>query len=135
MNQEESIALWRKGKDAWTAWAEDMLHKQTALEGAGLWKVDRNGEGETPEARDWVEAAKVDLSALRLMTRTSAPESAIPTLVIVEGDVIGFDGFVFPWHAMFRGALFSGEARFVGAQFHGRQTSKACSFMGKRILG
>jgi len=135
MNQEESIALWRKGKDAWTAWAEDMLHKQTALEGAGLWKVDRNGKGETHEARDWVEAAKVDLSGLRLMTRTSPPESPDPTLVIVEGDVIGFDGFVFPWHAMFRGALFSGEARFVGAQFHGPTDFEGVQFHGQTDFG
>ena len=31
MNQDESIALWRRGKDAWNAWAEDMLRQKAEL--------------------------------------------------------------------------------------------------------
>ena len=34
MNKEESLALFKQGKDAWNAWAEEMLAQRKALEGA-----------------------------------------------------------------------------------------------------
>jgi hypothetical protein len=51
MDQQESIVLWRQGKDAWNAWAKDMLAKKAALEKTGAWKVDYRGEGQNDNAR------------------------------------------------------------------------------------
>jgi uncharacterized protein YjbI with pentapeptide repeats len=135
MNQDESIALWRKGEEAWNAWAEDMLCQKVELEKEGIWQVDEKfrSEGRNGETRKWIEAARVNLPGLRFMTRALAetakkqagqddgsaqpPEAHVRTLV-VESDKISFDGFVFPWLASFRDAQFHGHAAFGDSQFH-----------------
>ncbi len=40
MNQEQSLALFAKGQDAWNAWAEQMLGERAALEADGSWVGD-----------------------------------------------------------------------------------------------
>ena len=42
MKQDESIARWRRGKDAWNAWAEDMLRQKAELQKAGIWNGDKS---------------------------------------------------------------------------------------------
>ena len=128
MNQDESIALWRQGNEAWNGWAADMLRQKAELERAGFWK-NNDGNGENEETCKWIEAASIDLSGLRFMTPgladaaekqagqqeegSSPPDADVKTL-IVEGD-----GFVFPWHARFEAAQFHEDADFRNAQFHG----------------
>ena len=65
MNQEQSIALWRQGKDAWNAWAEDMLRQKAELEKADaqaelFWKlcdgvVRADIKGRNDATRQWIE--------------------------------------------------------------------------------
>jgi hypothetical protein len=134
MDQDESIALWLKGKDAWNAWAEDILRQKAELEKAGVWNGDKSLEQWSDETRKWNDAAETQMFGLRLMTRAFAdtaekqvgpPEeysgradANIKTLII-DGDYINFNGFVFPWQAWFSDAQFHGGAQFEGAQFHG----------------
>jgi hypothetical protein len=40
MTRDETIALFLKGKDAWNAWAEDMLAQRKALEDSGAVAVE-----------------------------------------------------------------------------------------------
>jgi hypothetical protein len=51
MTRDETIALFLKGKDAWNAWAEDMLAQRKALEESGQWqfKADQFGSFGTGE--------------------------------------------------------------------------------------
>lgn len=148
MNQDESIALWRQGKEAWNAWADDILRQKAELEKAGTWQVEDDGiaiMGSNSETRKWMETAQIDLSGLHFMSPALAkigqeedgsppPEADVKTLV-VEGDTIGFNGFVFPWLANFRGAQFYGEAEFgvdfQGAQFHGQAHFRFAEFHGQ----
>lgn len=36
MNREETHALWAQGRDAWNAWAQEMLAEKARLEEAGV---------------------------------------------------------------------------------------------------
>ena len=72
MNQDESVALWRRGKDAWNAWAEGMLRQKAELQKAGAWNGDKPHAQWSDETRKWNEAAQTDLSGLRFMTRALA---------------------------------------------------------------
>lgn len=91
MKQDESVALWRRSKDAWSAWAEEMLRQKAELEKTGTWNGDKPQAQWSDETRKWNEAAQTDLSGL-------------------EGDDIDFNGFVFPWRALF-GSQLEGVAR------------------------
>ena len=134
MNQDESVALWRRGKDAWNAWAEDMLRQKAELEQAGVWNGDKSEDEWSGETCKWNEAAQIDLSRLRFMTRAladtaekqvgqpeegSRPADANIKTLVVECDCIDFNGFVFPRRAWFSHAQFHGDAQFLGARFHG----------------
>ena len=35
MNKEQSLALWRQGRDAWNAWATAMLDRRAEMERDG----------------------------------------------------------------------------------------------------
>jgi len=59
MNQEQSIALWRQGKEAWNAWANEMLAKRETLCTSGKWSVKADYKGEisssNSETTVWLE--------------------------------------------------------------------------------
>lgn len=144
MNQEESVALWWQGKDAWNAWAEATLVEKKTLKDAGAWQVNEKGEGQNDETRKWMKDTTVDLSGMRFMTRALADldltqagiykdafshsSANINPQIVVEGDVIDFSGFVFPCQAWFGGAQFYGQAAFGAAQFYGQAGFRATQF-------
>ncbi len=98
MNQEQSLALFANGRDAWNAWAEQMLDARAALEADGTWVED-------PTEREWNEATRAwHTAAAADFTKYTFQEPA------------DFSGFVFPGRAGFGGASFSGDARFVGVR-------------------
>jgi hypothetical protein len=37
MNKDETLALYEQGKDAWNAWAKEMLKRRAEMETAGTW--------------------------------------------------------------------------------------------------
>lgn len=91
MNKEETLALWQKGKDAWNAWAHQMLARRAEMERDGTWAASRNvlgHEGPGDEATaGWMDEAAAD-----------------------------FEGQAFEAVADFRGFL-SGAAKFENATF------------------
>ena len=66
MNQDESVALWRQGRDAWNAWAEGMLRQKAELEKSGSWNGDKSDIEWNDETRKWMEVAEIDLPACAL---------------------------------------------------------------------
>jgi hypothetical protein len=55
MNRDETVAPFLQGREAWNAWAEQMLAERRALEAAGTWKSRREYSDErsatTPDKR------------------------------------------------------------------------------------
>lgn len=128
MNREESIALWRRGEDAWNDWAKNMQRQKAHLETTGAWNGDGVSAQRTSEALKWIEAASVDLSGLRFSTRAQSGKNEENSqlkpdvdvkIVVVEGDQIDFAGLMFPWEVRFDDAQFHGHADFHLAEFYG----------------
>jgi len=105
MNQEQSIALWRQGKEAWNAWVNEMLAKRETLCTSGKWSVKADYKGEispsNSETTEWLECAKSDFSSFVFDEVTGA----------------NFESFVFPGDADFRGAVFKARADFWDCNF------------------
>ncbi len=99
MNREETWALYQQGKDAWNAWAAEMLAKRKAMEDAGEWAVDESQLAQNEATKEWFEAAEAVFRARDFE------------------NIIEFDGIVFPGLADFRFAKFLEEARFIGVHF------------------
>ena len=89
MNHEQSIALWQLGKDAWNAWADDMLRQKTEMEKAGTW----NGDSDAPisaETRSWMDAASINFNSIHFMTQALANKEAA-RIEAATIDVSGLD--------------------------------------------
>ncbi len=110
MNTEETLALWRQGKDAWAAWARGVLEKKHALEKAGKWSVDWYGEGQNEETKAWIEEATASFAGER-----------------VDGHA-DFGGLHFPGPTDFDDARFAGTADFTAARFDGNACFEAAQF-------
>ncbi len=110
MNQEETLALWRKGKDAWNAWSNSMLEARKTLEERGDWKARKNAFGfEEPSnhiTSEWFSTASVEFS-----THASR-------FVFVEPTV--FESYIFPSYSYWQRAVFKNDAVFKNAVFHGK---------------
>ena len=112
MNEEESLALFAQGRDAWNAWTGKMSTEREALQAAGTWIAGRDEAEWNDATRAWHEAAKADFGEHQFK------ESA------------DFSGFVFPDHAWFSEATFSGDARFNEAVFLGDAWFSEATFSG-----
>ena len=136
MNQDETIALFLQGKDAWNAWAEAMLAEREAMEADGRWAAEHDAgdlEPQNDATRDWMARASANFSVARFVTRAVADAEKAKgrdkeqntldmprvKLIIAEKHIIGFQGWIFPWKVGFDKAQFHGRAEFDGAQFHG----------------
>jgi uncharacterized protein YjbI with pentapeptide repeats len=150
MTRDESIALFLQGREAWNAWAEALLAEKKALEAAGRWQVHDDDRDQNDETRAWIAAATIDLSGLLFVTQALAdaaeqqtghkkklppPSEADVKSILVEGDVIDFSGFIFPWQARFEDAQFHGKAVFWSAQFHGAAGFGRAQFHGEAGFG
>ena len=106
MNKEESLALYKEGRKAWNAWAEEMLAQRTKLEETGDWMaevLEETGrlQGKNAATQDWLAVARSDFSALNF-----------------ENEV-DFSDFVFPEDAEFAEAKFAHKAQFRNTRFSG----------------
>jgi len=123
MNKEETLALWRQGKRAWTEWASRIADKRKALERAGQWSADWFGEGQNTAAKAWLEEAAADFSGAELAG---------------EAD---FSGLQFPGPADFDDAKFGGAANFAGTRFAGNVSfentrfAAGANWTGAKFLG
>ncbi len=126
MNQEQSIALWRHGKEAWNAWAKEMLCTREELKASGAWVEEKDEAGRlhalSNEARIWLDNAKVDFSACNFVAESRQVLSAH------AGDAVNFTEIVFPDVALFDGTTFVGASKFNRATFNGRVSFRNCTF-------
>ena len=99
MDREETWRLFKQGKDAWNAWAEEMLAKRKALEEAGEWETNERRIGQNSLTLEWQQNAKADFDGRAFSGGAE------------------FDSFVFPGGVRFQHAVFSGDAGFVSAKF------------------
>lgn len=102
MNKEESLALYEKGRDAWNAWANDMLAKKAELEKDGQWQIDADGQGINPETKKWIDESRVDFSGYTFEEKSN------------------FTSFIFPDFVDFTRTIFRAEARFHATKFEGK---------------
>ena len=122
MNKDETLALYAQGKDAWNAWAKDMLDRRAEMEKAGTWQVRpcesfEFTEGQNVETRVWFDAVRVDFKGHTFEEQANEEEAS-------------FAGFVFPGDADFSKATFSGDAHFECTTF-----SEYVKFRGVKFSG
>jgi Pentapeptide repeats (9 copies) len=143
MNREDTVALFLQGREAWNAWAEEMLCERKAMEAAGHWAVgeDASGklEGKNDETRAWMGAAAADFSRCLFLVREAAGENkketdsgAEPTVksISIDAERIDFGGYVFPGRAGFESATFTGYTRFRRGIFKGSAYFRSATFTG-----
>ena len=112
MNKEETLALWRQGRDAWNAWAKEMLDRRAAMEEAGTWSASRDWPPEKGNkiTDGWMAAAAADFAA-------HVDASADFTGSVFPGRA-NFSEATFQKDAYFNSATFSGDAQFGSATFN-----------------
>jgi hypothetical protein len=121
----------------WNAWAEARLAERRAMEADGRWAAEEDWKGDlepqNDDTRAWMENAKADFSRCLFLVRGAEgtketvgedkEEAATPELAVksvsLDGNLIRFDGFIFPGDASFQSATFTGTARFQSATFTG----------------
>jgi uncharacterized protein YjbI with pentapeptide repeats len=111
MDKEESLALYAKGKDAWNAWANDMLTKKAVLEKAGQWEIDTDGQGINQKTRDWMDKSTTNFYKHIFSERAD------------------FSGFIFPYFGYFDRTEFSANAEFYGVKFIGKTSFHNVKFI------
>jgi hypothetical protein len=94
MNYEETHALFAKGKEAWNAWANEMLAQKKAFEDAGTWAANQ---------KKWEEEAKAVFSDR---------DQKHPFK-----DFVDFSHFIFPGDTRFTKVTFRQGAAFSEATF------------------
>ena len=119
MDQQQTLALWAQGKDAWNAWAEELLGRRKAMEAAGTWAATKDFFGSLEGQNDGTRAFLADAAAV-FSTNDSKHT--------FEQDQ-DFSGRKFPGAAWFGGAAFSGDAWFVLAKFKGYTSFANATFV------
>ena len=137
LDQEETFALYAKGRDKWNAWANALLEERRALEAT---PPDLNGTQDNMAA--WLAKARADFSAQTLILSSSTHSKSCEEVKVcapvedgitascrtLDGANFDFNGFVFPSDVTFRGTRFQGNALFQQANFMGM-----AQFLGTRF--
>lgn len=120
MNQEETLALWEQGKEAWNAWAEKMLTERKALKDRGEWDVTVEPWGEEKPANkiteQWFSDARTVFSSKE--TPLFFPEAT------------SFEGWLFPSDSRWIAATFDGDVVFNYVTFEGVTDFNDTTFEG-----
>lgn len=134
MNRDETIALFLQGREAWNAWAKQMLDERKALEDAGKWAakeyLPEELQPQNGETKDWLENAKADFSRCAFLAKgdgqttdaagdeegDNADGEPVKS-IFLDGGKADFGGFVFPGDASFFSVVFNNRASFDGAAF------------------
>ncbi len=121
MNREETLALYAQGRDAWNAWAQNILDERAAMEKAGTWAVASSEFG-SRDAKNgataaWMKATLADFS------NSDNPHTF--------AKAVDFSGYIFPGLAWFDTAKFEGRAGFQTTQFLGNAWFGRSTFAGE----
>ncbi|MBO6807459.1 pentapeptide repeat-containing protein [Thalassospira sp.] len=135
MNQQETLALWKQGKESWNSWALKMLAERQQLEDTGKWYLEEAEAGHrvggNQFTREWLGRARAIFS-----TSSNPLHSAHnPDFISVEfpGDVI-FDNAQFNGAVNFSHANIHGSASFRNAIFTGESTFSDVTFSGNGLF-
>ncbi|MFZ4761997.1 MAG: pentapeptide repeat-containing protein [Alphaproteobacteria bacterium] len=122
MNQDETIALFEQGKEAWNVWANNMLAEKKQLEAEGRWEKERYNL----EENSWHIKSLINLNFdeipddSRIFSRTNFIGYIFPNLIYFSGTIpinINFVEANFFGGASFN-CQFQGGANFHNAIFH-----------------
>ncbi len=138
MDGEQSLALWRQGRDAWNAWAKAMLDRRAEMERDGTWALHRHVFGDEKPDNEatgaWMRDAAADFQAQVFeepadFSSFLFPRSARFDEATFQQDA-GFYSATFSGYAGFYSATFSGYARFYSATFSGDARFDSATFSG-----
>ncbi|WP_152630682.1 hypothetical protein [Thalassospira sp. HJ] len=119
MNQEETLALWKQGKEAWNAWAEEMLRRRDDLQKRSELTLDAFSLeiiGENESTKQWIQAAQAVFSSEENPTTFSSD--------------IDLDGVIFPFSVSFYCAQIHGSINFSHCVFEHTFKLKKCLING-----
>ncbi|MBX2830644.1 MAG: pentapeptide repeat-containing protein [Rhodospirillales bacterium] len=116
MDQKQTLALFKKGPEAWNEWANDMLAKRKALEENGKWRINVPNQPITDETKKWLEDARAIFSS------SDSPER-FP-------DGTSFNGWLFPSVSTWEVAIFEGSVTFNAVTFSGNASFDSATFSG-----
>ena len=127
MDGEQSLALWRQGRDAWNAWAKAMLDRRAEMERDGTWALHRHVFGDEKPDNEatgaWMRDAAADFQAQVF------EEPADFSSFLFPGSA-RFDQATFQQDAGFDSATFSGDAGFYSTTFGGSADFSNLTFSG-----
>jgi uncharacterized protein YjbI with pentapeptide repeats len=101
---DDSLALYARGRQAWNAWGETMLHRRRALLAAGGW--------------GWALDSRCDPYPTNKATGQWWHDAAAQFSYREFAEPVDFTGFVFPGAALFVGAKFRRRVDCRGARFY-----------------
>lgn len=107
MNKEETLALWRQGKDAWNVWAKDMLDRRAEMKAGTC--AGRESQSDNRIISERLAAMVADFSGHVFDQHADFGGFLFPSLA-------NFDNARFQYSA-FDGAKFIENARFSGTRF------------------
>ncbi len=140
MNKQESIELFRKGKDAWNKWAQGLLaEKQGIIHSlGGNWPVKDDWDNDinncliisdNPTVQSWLDKARVNFSEMTFGSSDST-ELTNDTLPI-SSHKLDFESFIFPSEVVFKQTKFNIEVDFKECKFEGHAWFDRCQFLEK----
>jgi uncharacterized protein YjbI with pentapeptide repeats len=141
MDRDETVALFLQGKEAWNAWAEQMLAERKAMEADGRWRLEKDDFGNLKplnyETGKWIMVATVaDFSNCQFVERgvkgseetegterTEGEDGSVrrpfKKTVLCDKERVDFGYFIFPGAVNFNGAVFTGYTDFGSVVFTG----------------
>ncbi len=148
MDREQSIALWKKGKEAWNEWANGMLARREKLEGSGEWATENilkisyvypipfnKLSGVNQKTKEWLEEANVDFSKIWFFSKDKSidknKETEKPDNIIIATSSksdINFQGYIFPNNVDFSLSEFNGVVNFNSSKFKKIAIFNFCKF-------
>jgi len=134
MNNEESLNLYREGKEAWNKWAREMLAKKAELEKDGLWQTDNVKQTHNQAMEEWISEASVVFSGNLFEEEMNFHNFIFPYKMDFSHtnflEKVKFDGATFCGEARFDKAIFSNYAGFKCATFSGGAGFENATFSG-----
>ena len=141
MNREQTLALYKQGREVWNEWAKEMLAEKKKLIEAGEWGMKKDAIDDlvpkNEATKDWFVTARADFSGAIFHTDADFVGFIFPNeawfesvMVKGEGGELHQQPVIFKKNARFGGATFGGDARFNEATFGGNARFGGAMFGG-----
>ena len=131
MDQEETLRLFKQGKEAWNQWAEKQLAEQKELEETGKWKIDASGEAENEATKTWFENSYARFQCNNNGSYNIGSSSF--ESFIFPGSVSFLD-FKFQYATSFQESTFKHKVKFIHSKFECKATFENTIFENEAIF-